>query len=150
MRYNPRVKKIINGRTYSTETAHEVGAWDNGRGSSCADSDYEWGALYRKRTGEYFVYGEGGAHTRYAESVGASWGAGWRISPVSYADAVKWAEGHLTAEEYEKEFGAAPEGDGTVQVGVRLAAPLAAKLESAVRQTGKTKTEIISELLDRM
>ena len=59
------MKKIINGKMYNTETAKEIGSWNNGRYRS--DFYYVGETLYKKKTGELFVFGEGGAASRYAE-----------------------------------------------------------------------------------
>ena len=55
------MKKIINGRKYDTETAKEIGYWSNGY--PCSDFNHCEETLYLKKTGEYFLYGEGGALT---------------------------------------------------------------------------------------
>ena len=54
------MKKIINGKTYNTETAKKLANWDNEIYGSF-DSIEE--TLYQKRTGEFFLAGEGGAST---------------------------------------------------------------------------------------
>ena len=67
------MKKIINGKKYNTETAKEVGYRSSG--GSTSDFSYWCQTLYRKRTGEFFLYGEGGPMTSYARSCGDnSWG----------------------------------------------------------------------------
>ena len=48
------MKKIINGKLYDTDTAKEVFAISCGNGPS--DFHYYAEQLYRKRTGEYFLY----------------------------------------------------------------------------------------------
>lgn len=97
------MKKIINGKMYNTETAKCVGWWDNGRYGNfyyCAES------LYRKKTGEYFLYGSGGAMSKYSESCDSnSWSGGCKIIPMTEAEAKRWAEQYLTGEEYEEVFG---------------------------------------------
>ena len=61
------MKKIINGKLYDTDTAKEMGTGC----ASCSPRDFHYYSetLYRKRTGEYFLYGEGGPASRYAERV---------------------------------------------------------------------------------
>lgn len=98
------MQKIINQRRYSTETATSIGVWTNNYNPS--DFGYCREELYRKRNGEFFLYGEGGPQTKYAFSYGDnSWGSGESITPLSYEAAMKWAEDNLTAEEYESTFG---------------------------------------------
>lgn len=108
------MKKIIDGKVYDTETAQQVGEpWSPG---DCGPSDFDFvmETLYRKRTGEYFLHGEGGARTKYAEACGASeWTGGERIMPLSYDEARDWAERHLDVDGYEAEFGTPDEGETT-------------------------------------
>lgn len=97
------MRKIINGKAYDTETAKEVGSYSYLYRS---DSHFFEETLYLKKTGEYFLYGEGGPLSRYAkrEECGM-WGSGWHISPFTEAEAREWAEENLTAEKYEALFG---------------------------------------------
>lgn len=97
------MKKIINGKKYNTETAKEIGSFYNN--STGFDSLSE--TLYRKRTGEFFVYGEGGARTWCAVSYdnGNSWGGGKAILPLTDVEAREWIERHCDADTYESIFG---------------------------------------------
>lgn len=104
------MKKYIQGKKYDTATAKLVGAWGNG----CYTTDFNYlsESLYRKRTGEYFIHGEGGARTHYAEQEGSGWWSGGEaITPISPEDARQWAEEHLSTDEYDAEFGEPTEGD---------------------------------------
>lgn len=107
------MKKIIGGKVYDTEKARQVGeSWSP---DGFGPGDFQWceETLYRKRTGEYFLHGEGGAKTKYAEPYGQSgWTGGERIMPLGQDEARGWAEDHLSADEYEEEFGVPDEGDG--------------------------------------
>ena len=58
------MKKIINNKLYDTDTAKRLGYDGGGDGFDSWTEE-----LYKKRTGEYFIYGEGGARTRYGEFV---------------------------------------------------------------------------------
>lgn len=97
------MKKIINGKMYNTETAKLVGEWDNGRYGDfghCAES------LYQKKTGEFFLYGEGGPMTKYSVYCGSnSCRGGEMITPLTDKAAKAWSENHITADEYEAIFG---------------------------------------------
>lgn len=97
------MKKIIGGKLYNTETAKKLGFWNNGR--SCCDFSYMEEALYQKKTGEFFLYGYGGALTGYAKRTGDSRGEGEKITPLSVDEAKEWAEDHLDADEYLDIFG---------------------------------------------
>lgn len=98
------MKKIINGKKYDTDTAKEVGYWNNGLLST--DIDYVAETLYQKKTREFFLCGEGGARTEYADYRGEydSY-RGYKIIPLAEDEVKKWAEDHLTVEKYEEIFG---------------------------------------------
>ena len=96
------MKKILGGKKYDTETARMVGAYGNGRSGfgKCSET------LYRKRTGEFFLYGEGGPMSKYGVARGDNeWGYGEKIQPLTVDEAEAWAEKHLDADEYEAVFG---------------------------------------------
>lgn len=97
------MKKIINGKVYNTETATELGSYWNGYPHG--DFAYASETLYIKKTGEYFLYCEGGPLSEYAEYVGRDRCFGSYIYPYSKATAKEWAAEKLSAEEYEKIFG---------------------------------------------
>jgi hypothetical protein len=98
------MKKIINGLRYDTEKAIKVGFASRGY----INEFPRWEAtLYRTpRSGRFFLAGEGGPMSRFAQSEGVnSWGSGSGIIPMSRAEALEWAEQHLSPEEIEKHFG---------------------------------------------
>lgn len=136
------MKKIINGKLYNTETATQVGAWDNGR--SYRDLSYCAETLFRKKTGEYFLYGDGGATTKYAQYIGDNqWGGSSQIIPLAYDTARQWAEEHLPAEEYESEFGAVPEDDSTAFLNISIRADTAERIRRAASAAGKTISDYL-------
>ena len=97
-------KKIINGKLYNTETATLVGEWWNNYSTN--DFKYCEEKLYRKRTGEYFLYGEGGPLSKYRENYGDNcWGYGEEINPLSVQEAKQWAEKYISVDRYLAEFG---------------------------------------------
>lgn len=79
------MKKIINRKKYDTETAKAVGSWDNGN----PGINYVEETLYRKKTGEYFLHGEGGPNTRYCWMGGNNSSYGERIMPMTEGEAKK-------------------------------------------------------------
>ena len=96
------MKKIINGKKYDTTTATNVGEWDNG---CYGNFGYCSETLYRKKTGEFFLHGEGGASSRYSSHYGDSCGSGEQIIPLTEEAAMKWAEQRISADAYEAIFG---------------------------------------------
>lgn len=97
------MKKIINGRKYDTDTAKYLGEHQY---SNKRDFAYCLEILYVKRTGEYFIYGEGGPMSKYSKAIDMnSWSGGKDITPVNAEEAKRWAEKYLDADEYEEIFG---------------------------------------------
>ena len=97
------MRKIINGKMYNTETASEIDSWWNGK--SVRDFGYCKETLYKKKTGEFFLYGEGGAATAYRSKWGDMWGDGTKIIPMTDAETREWVECKLDAEVYIELFG---------------------------------------------
>lgn len=93
------MRKIINGRLYDTDIARNIGSWSNNLGAGDFNSCTE--ILYQKKTGEYFLYGCGGAMTIYSSADGSGGVTGGSaIIPFSKSQAKNWAKAHLSAEEY--------------------------------------------------
>lgn len=109
------MRKIINGKKYDTETAREIGSRFSGE--SRQDFSYVDETLYRKRTGEFFLYGSGGPASRYAVRTGqSSWSGGSKIIPLSTQEARDWAEEYLVPEDFEAVFGAVTEGYNCIDI----------------------------------
>jgi hypothetical protein len=105
------MRRVIKGKLYDTDKAKRVHEWE----STYDVTDFKWyeETLYRKRTGEYFIYGYGGPMTSYAKRLNDSqWQGGEAIVPLTYEEARTWMEEHASTDEYEAEFGTADEGDG--------------------------------------
>lgn len=142
------MKKIINGRVYDTNTAKGLGSYSNG--GSWRDFSHVEETLYRKKTGEYFLHGEGGPMTRYAEATGQNqWSGGSRIMPMTYQEATQWAEKHLSADEYEEIFGAVVEDDTKRIVTYNLTVTAAEKLRRMAAMSGKSASEILEDLISK-
>lgn len=103
------MKKIIDGKTYNTETAIRLSG--NGTsGLSMSDFRYFKEGLYRTNKGTYFIAGEGHALTKYAKSSGNCSGWGEKLYLITESDARRFIEDHGTHEEYIKAFGEPEEG----------------------------------------
>ena len=144
------MKKIINGKRYDTSTATAVAEWENI--PYVTDFSYFCETLYRKRTGEYFIYGHGNAASKYSKSEGNNtWTGGSAIIPLSYDAACKWGEEHMDADEYEAEFGEVEDdGDGDVVISIRVSPAAKAALDRMAAKTGRAKGDILTELLTTM
>lgn len=98
------MKKVINGKRYNTETAKSVAWWTNNK----SYTDFGWceEELFQKRTGEFFLYGQGGASTIYSRQTGEnSWMAGEEIIPVSEKRAKLWVANRLGEDKIDVIFG---------------------------------------------
>ena len=140
------MKKIINNNLYDTDTAREMGCWSN-----MADiRNFHWfhETLYRKRTGEFFLHGEGGPASKYAVSAGQNcWSGGEKIIPLSAASAREWAEEHLDADEYEEIFGLPDEDTEPAALNVMLDGALMARLRARAAEEGASLTATVEKLL---
>ena len=97
------MKIIKNGKKYDTDTAKEVGSYQKGYGR---DLSYYREELYRKKTGEFFLYGEGGGLSPHAHHFpGGGYCEGEKIVPMSKAEAKSWCEQHLSYGAYVELFG---------------------------------------------
>lgn len=136
------MKKIISGKLYDTETATKVASCYHGDGPR--DFRHYSEALYRKRTGEYFLAGEGGPMSHYAVTTGTnSWSGGEKIFPLTYKDAREWAEREMDADDYEAEFGAVSEED-TVHLHISLPADVADRIRKAAAAEGVSVSAVIA------
>lgn len=97
------MKKVILGKLYDTETAEYIGSYQYSKPN---DFEYEREVLYKKKTGEYFLYGEGGPKSKYVKVVGQNeWSGGEKIIPMDVESAKEWAEEHLDGDAYIAAFG---------------------------------------------
>lgn len=142
------MKKIINGKVYDTDTARELGSWANA--GHWGDFSHMEETLYRKKTGEFFLHGEGGAMTKYAKAVEQnSWSGGSRIMPMSFSEARAWAEEHLDGDEYEAIFGEITEDDSKVQVCYSLAVSTVETIKRRAAELGITASAYLDQLISQ-
>jgi hypothetical protein len=139
--------KTIANKLYDTSTAKAMGNWQKGYTS---DRGYLSETLYLKKTGEYFLHGEGGPRSRYAQRVAPNtWGYGERIIPLTHEEAHAWAENHLTETAYEVVFGAIPDDGSLTSITVKLRTSTTEKLHRVAREQGRQISELTDELLAR-
>lgn len=141
------MKKVINGKRYDTDTAKEMAYTSYGY-----SGDFQaWAeTLYRKNTGEYFLYGKGGPASRYAVSTGMNqWSGGEKIIPLSIEAAQEWAENHLDADEYEKIFGAVEETEKRT-VTFSLPEAIIEKIARIASAQGLSKSDVIAQAIERL
>ncbi len=144
------MKKIIDGKKYDTETAELIYEWSSDHGKS----DFAWyeESLYRKRTGEYFLYGYGHAASKYAEHSGkaGAWIPAAKIIPLPYEQARQWMEEHAEADEYGAVFGEVAEDGEDVAVTFRISSTARERLRKAAERTGRSQAAIIEELISTL
>lgn len=139
------MKKYINGKQYDTETAREIGG-----ASHYGKSDYKWyeETLYRKKTGEYFLYGEGHAASPYRERVGDMWGPGSAIKPLTFDEAREWVEANLSSDEYEAIFGAISDDGTDCLISAVVKSSSRDRLRREAEKSGRSIGEILDALIE--
>lgn len=139
------MKKIIDGKLYNTETAKFLAEFE----SSDGKSSFAWyrEALYITRSGNYFLYGEGHASSKYAESAHGSngWVPGKDIVPISPDYAKKWGEISLEADDYESVFGKVTENKVKISADISIGAK--EKIDSLKDGKIKSNGDVIEYLL---
>jgi hypothetical protein len=96
------MKRIIDGKTYNTETATTV--CDTGNDLSVTDFRHEDSALYITKKGAFFIAGNGGPMSRFARAESQnSWSGGGGVIPLDRGEAVRCAENW--PEQIEEYFG---------------------------------------------
>ena len=97
------MRKVIEGKRYDTETATKVA---DDSYSNYGDLQYWSEEIYRTKRGNWFLYGEGGAMSKYAQAIGQNEvGGGSAIIPLTGGEALAWLEAHTEdSEAYEEYF----------------------------------------------
>ena len=96
-------KAVRNGKLYDTDTAELLGTYTSPYLPN--DGFYYKESLYRKKNGEFFVSGEGGSLTKYAQCFVNGRGYGYSIFLLSEDVAKHWVEQYLDADDYIDIFG---------------------------------------------
>ena len=141
------MNKVINGKRYDTETARQLGLYEN-----MADNrnfGYWCETLYRTKSGNYFLYCEGGGNSKYGEWHGDSGGYGEKIEPYSLEQAQKWAEQYLDGDEYEAIFGGLGDlpAEESEQIKISLPVNILRELREKRETTGATVSWLIIKAL---
>jgi len=120
-------KRIINGKTYNTETATLLAA-ETPRGPYRAEFD----ELYQTRHGAYFRH-----HGDW--SVANEDGPEAYIEPLTPPEAQSWMEKHATASLIEKHFGEQPEaGEAESRFTFRMPDTLKNRIEAVALANGQS------------
>ena len=143
------MRKVINGRTFNTETSKRIGSWDNGiYGSDFRSCEED---LYKNTKGAYFLVGEGGPMSKYSVSHGNDTIGSTELIPMTATEAQDWAEGHLEVEEYEAEFGVQEEAASDLttreRVNLTLDNEIVARLRKHSADTGIPMARIVDKAI---
>jgi len=84
------MKRVIDGKLYDTGTALEVATWNNGHYPGDFHRCEE--TLYGTRKGAWFLHGEGGALSAYAEAHGNDRCGGEALVPMTREQAFEWCQ----------------------------------------------------------
>ncbi|WP_144231788.1 hypothetical protein [Lactobacillus gasseri] len=149
------MKKRIDTLLYDTDTAKELAQYVSPFPYNDVRYYSEW--LYKKRTGEYFLYGEGNPGSPWAEKVpyDNAYIAGSDIKPLTFEQAKRWfekaynADSELATDEvYEQEFGTISTNNSEkVQTKIYLSALAKRKLVQLAQKQGKTQSNIVESLI---
>ncbi|WP_336022476.1 hypothetical protein [Halobellus salinisoli] len=98
------MQRVINRKLYNTEHAEQIALYapltDRG------DFNYLIEALYKTSNGEYFLHGDGGAETKWAEKISNQRFPGEEIQLLTAEEAVDWCEERaIDGETIVEEFG---------------------------------------------
>lgn len=135
------MRKIIKNKVYNTMTAQYIGAY---LGQWESSSHWLREELYKKRTGEYFLYAEGGPGSPYGDGGEAS----EEIKPLNFEDAKKWGKKHLDPVAYDAEFEIDQNDGNLTRLHALIPGSLHSKLEETASRSGANKTEIVIEALE--
>ena len=96
------MRKVINGRVYNTETAEMIA-----KNGSFNGNFYDYSEeLYKTKKGNWFLYGKGGAMSKYAVHEGNGWTSGGSsLLALSEDEAKKTLEDWNEVEVIETHFG---------------------------------------------
>lgn len=143
------MKKIISRKLYDTATAELIAEWSNGR--SLRDFSWCQEELYRKKTGEFFLHGEGGPMSQYVHYIDDNnWSGDEQLIPLTYDEAAEWAEKHMDADAYQAVFGEIAEDDTSIMFTCRLPASSVDKLRRASGRSGRTQQDILTDLINTL
>ena len=85
------MRKVVGGKLYNTETAEEICEWGNYY--NYTDFKYCKETLYKTKKDNWFLYGKGGAMSKYSQPYGNSGrGPGSDIVPLDREGVIEWLE----------------------------------------------------------
>jgi hypothetical protein len=126
-----RCKRIIDGKTYNTETATLLGRHEDD------GAPFEY-ALFKTRHGAYFLHELCQADMRD------------EIRPLTPDEAQAWMEKHCAADVFEAEFGEMPEaGDPEARITLRIPESLRKRIAAIAEARNQSLNAWILRCLER-
>lgn len=122
------MKKIIDGKRYDTSLARFIERFE------VAPGRFE--SLYRKRTGEYFLYSE-------MDQKG-------HLLPLAYDEARRWAKSHMVVEAFDAEFGVIIDDTNRIPLLLSLNAAGVERARRVAAQRGVLLSALVDELFDSL
>lgn len=120
------MKRIIRNKVYDTDTAMMIGSEFSIDEHGDPQNERR---LYRKKTGEFFLYGHDGA-----------------IKPLTYEDAETWARMYLSSFDFNFYFGEPDDEDaGTEVMTISIPANVARRIRMEAQRTGATISGTIAQ-----
>lgn len=138
------MKRIINGKRYDTDTAKYIAKYESDY--NMGDFHYYREDLYLKKTGEFFLWGNGGGLSPYADHYGDMRGPGEKIVPLTLDEAKAWVEKIEDPDLYEELFEV--EEEGNIAFSLLLPENLYQKLDEKSIEDGITKKDIVVSALE--
>jgi predicted HicB family RNase H-like nuclease len=128
-------KRIIDGKTYNTETATKIAEEYN---DDEHNAGMEWNELFQTRHGAYFVF-EGSEYFDVA-----------KIVPLTPSEAQAWMEKYAHAELIEQHFGEMPEaGDSESRFTLRMPDSLKQRIDGAAKANSQSTNAWIVRALEK-
>lgn len=147
------MRKIIRGLSYDTDTAKKLAGYYPAP-YDVTDFRHYSEELYKKRTGEYFLYGEGGAMSPYAEYDGDVQRYGQEIKPLTFDEAKEWYEKAMSDDTqfapediYKKEFETPLQTGPKVHMSINLSKGAKKKLQIMAQQQRKSLSDVVESLI---
>jgi HicB-like protein involved in pilus formation len=126
-----RCKRIIESKTYNTETSTLLGQWE-------PDDAPLLEALFKTRHGAYFLYS-------FRDDIPHEW-----IKPLQPEVAKTWVEKNCSSEVWEAEFGEAPEaGDPEARITLRIPETLRKRIAAIAEERKQSLNAWVQRCLER-
>ena len=138
------IYKVIDGKRYDCRSAQLVAEYEH-----LNRRDFGWyrEELYRRKTGDFFIAGEGGPASSYRKTISKNeWTGGEKIIPLSDEEAKKWVEAHCDGQMYDLLF---PENEnpGKTTVSLKMSNSVLFSIKELANAEHKSVSETVEKLL---